>query len=452
MAGRFRSIRTGGSYINRCIMNEIILPQRYQPLNKVTDLTASWDAIKAAVRPEFVNDENIARAQKALSVGLNDAAINYFWNLTIYDLYTKIMAYGVEYFSTAINWNGKPLKSIDDLKEVKDYEILNGVHTLSIIPDESFFYLSQCREIRNHFSTAHYPMGNIDIMETCNFIKNCIKYALTHDLPAPGIQIRELMERISVEKIKDPENILAVINQQAQKVKGPIIHSFFKQFIKPDCDDITKHNIKLLAPVIWEEVAEDVKTSIGQKYASLKEMKDENTEAEALTFLQLVNGVTYIPESYLNILFTRTAKQLIDAHFGWDNFYSEPGYARDLRNLGSEIPQTSLRLYVKAVVVSFIGNSYGEARDAQKYNKEMLSKLNTAGVNIIFSLLENDHQVYSELTSIKPSERLQILMDLLKDKSIHPEYKSIFDYLSKSDSATIRKYFNKKYMKYLEMD
>ena len=430
-------------------MNQIILPKRYLPLDKVSDITSNWDVIRNAVRPEFANDSNIERAQLALSVGLNDAAINYFWNLTIYDLYKKIYAYGIEYFSTSINWNGKPIKTIDDLKEVKDYEILNGAHILSIIPDEAFFYLQQCREIRNHFSAAHYPMGEIDILETFNFIKNCIKYSLTHDLPAPGIQIKDLMERISKEKLDNVDVIVTLINQQAQKVKGPIIHSLFKQFIKQDCDVNSKHNIRLLAPILWEGVAEDVKTSIGQKYASLKDMKDNNTETEALCFLELVDGVNYIPETYLDVLFNKTAKQLKDAHFNWDNFYTEPGYARELRNLGFDVPLSALNSYVKAILLSYLGNGYGVAQDAIKYTEEMISMLNISGIYQLLDILEKDEDIHCELSKSLPANRLPMVINLIKDKNIHPKYKSLYDYLAKSDSITIKKFFNKKYMRTL---
>ena len=427
-------------------MKEITLPSRYLPLEKIPDITSNWEVITKAVRPEFEHDANIERAQRALSVGLNDAAINYFWNLTIFDLYTKIMAYGVEYFSSAINWSGKPLRTVDDLKEVKDYEIINGAHTLSIIPDEAFFYLQQCREIRNHFSTAHYPMGEIDILETFNFIKNCIKYGLTHDLPAPGIQIKDLIQRLSLEKLNKGEEILEMINQQAQKVKGPILHSFFKSYIQQGCDANLKHNIRLLAPSLWEGTSDDVKTAIAHKYASIKDMKDSDTETEALDFLKLVNGVSFIPETYRDILFTKSAKRLIDAHFDWDNFYSEPGYARELRNLGSEIPTTSLRTYVKAIVLSFIGNGYGEAREAQKYNRVMIENLNPSGIILLFDLLEHDSQIISELASFKPAARVKILMEIIKDKSIQPESKALYDYLCKVDSTTIKHHYYKKYI------
>ena len=96
--------------------------------------------------------------------------------MAIYDLYRKIISYGIEYFSSAINWVGKKLKTIEDLREVKDYQIISGTFSLGIIPHEAHFYLEQCREIRSNFSTAHFPMGALDKIETFNFNVSSMNY------------------------------------------------------------------------------------------------------------------------------------------------------------------------------------------------------------------------------------------------------------------------------------
>lgn len=47
-----------------------------------------------------------------------------------------------------------------------------------------------------------------------------------------------------------------------------------------------------------------------------------------------------------------------------NNFYNEPGYAKDLASLGIDVPISAIYTYVKAIVLSFIGNTYGIATDA----------------------------------------------------------------------------------------
>jgi hypothetical protein len=143
-------------------MSELALPERFGHLEKVDNLVTGWEDVRLAIRPECRDEKSIDKAKTAIEVGLNDAAINYFWNLAMNDLHKKIIVYGIEYFSSSINWDGKPLKTIEDLREVKDHQLITGAFALGIIPTEAHFFLQQCREIRNNFSTAHFPMGEID--------------------------------------------------------------------------------------------------------------------------------------------------------------------------------------------------------------------------------------------------------------------------------------------------
>lgn len=425
--------------------NALVLPDRFKNIEQVDNLVAGWDNVKLAIRPECRNDACLEKAKLALQVNLNDSAINYIWNLTIYDLYQKIVKYGIEYFASAINWDGKPLKKIDDLQEVKDYQVIEGAYSLGIIPDEAQFFLQQCREIRNNFSAAHYPMGELDRFETMNFIKNCIKYVLTYDLPVPGVQIKDLIARLSSEKLDKGEEISLILENQSKKIQGPILHSLFACFIKQDCDATLKYNIKLLAPKLWNCVDEEVKSSIASKFTSLKDIKGQDEANEALAFLKLVDGVSYIPQGYLDVIFSKHARQLIDAHFAMNNFYTEPSYARDLASLGYEVPISAINTYVKAVVLSFVGNCYGISNGAQEYNCNMLQNLSQTGIRALFRVISNDLQVVRELTSQLPANRLIQLMDIIKEKTMLPEQKQHFDYIMQNSADRIAREFRKRY-------
>lgn len=356
-------------------MKQLALPARFENLEKVDNLVVGWENVKLAIRPDCRDEVSLDKAKTAIEAGLNDAAINYIWNLAIFDLQRKIIVYGVDYFSTAINWDGKPLKTIEDLREVKDHQLISGAFALGIIPAEAHFFLEQCRELRNNFSTAHYPLGELDKLETFNFIKNCVKYVLTFDLPAPGLQIKDLVESLTIEKLESGDDITAIIESQSAKIHGPILHNLFSNFIKQDCNPNLKYNIKLIAPCLWELVSDEIKSSIAAKFASLRDIKGKDAASEALAFLKLVDGVSYIPETFKEIIFKKHAQFLIDAHNEWNNFYNEPGYAKDLASLGIDVPISAIYTYVKAIVLSFIGNTYGIATDAQSYNKTMIANL-----------------------------------------------------------------------------
>jgi hypothetical protein len=428
-------------------MSELALPERFGHLEKVDNLVTGWEDVRLAIRPECRDEKSIDKAKTAIEVGLNDAAINYFWNLAMNDLHKKIIVYGIEYFSSSINWDGKPLKTIEDLREVKDHQLITGAFALGIIPTEAHFFLQQCREIRNNFSTAHFPMGEIDKFETFNFIKNCIKYVLTFDLPAPGLQIKDLVESLTLERLDSTDEINAIIESQSSKMHGPILHNLFSSFIKQDCDPNLKHNIRMLAPNLWELVSEEVKSNIAAKFTSLRDIQGKDAANEALEFLKTVNGVEFIPESFKEIIFKKHAQALIDAHNGWDNFHHEPGYARDLASLGPNVPLSAMYTYVKATLLSFVGNGYGIANSAQKYNTEMISNLSQSGVRMLFKILDTDIDVTRELSNSAPVQRLIGVMDLIKDKTMLPKQKEMYEFITSKKSHEIKGHFSNRYWK-----
>ena len=428
-------------------MTTLVLPERFSNLERVDNLVTGWENIKLAIRPECRDDRSLNKAKTAVEAGLNDAAINYVWNLAIFDLQRKILVYGISYFSAAINWDGKPLKTIEDLREVKDYQIISGCFSLGIIATEAHFFLEQCREIRNSFSTAHLPLGEIDRLETFNFIKNCIKYVLTFDLPAPGLQIKDLIESLTIERLEDIGGITTIIESQSSKIHGPVLHNLFSNFIKNDCDATLKHNIRQLAPSLWEIVSDEVKSNIAAKFASLRDIKGKDAAAEALEFLKAVNGIPYIPESFKEIIFKKHAQALIDAHNAWDNFFHEPGYAKELESLGSEVPLSALHTYVKAVTLSFIGNGYGISRGAQEFNENMIKGLTSAGIRMLFKLLKTDIDITRELMSTRTVDRLKELMGLIKEKTFQPNQKDDFDFYVNNKSYKLQPYFNTLYWK-----
>ncbi len=428
-------------------MAELILPDRFKHIEKVDNFLEGWENVKLAIRPEYRLETSLEKTRIAIESGLNDAAINYVWNLAMFDIQKKIIAYGIEYFSSAINWDGKPLQILEDLREVKDYQLITGAFGLGIIPNEAHFFLQQCREIRNNFSTAHFPMGEIDKFETYNFIKNCIKYVLTFDMPARGLQIKDLIESLTLERLESVEEINAIIESQSEKIHGPIIHNLFANFIKQDCDPNLKYNIRQIGPNLWELVSDDIRSNIASKFSSLRDIKGKDAASEALEFLKLVNGVEYIPDSFKEIIFKKHSQALLDAHYGWDNFHHEPAYARDLVSLGQNVPLSSMHTYVKAVMVSFLGNGYGIARDAQQYNTQMISDLSQTGIRTLFKLLESDIEISRKLSNLSAANRLYEILDLIKDKTMLPKQKELFDFIVNNKVGKVRGHFESNYWK-----
>lgn len=421
------------------MVNELVLPESARALVKVDGLTPkTWALIRTAIRPEY-QGTYLDKAQIAVRVDLSDAAVGYFWSAVEAALRHKVVAYGIEYFASAVN---KPdLRSEEELREeVKAHELIDGCFALGVIGAEAHFYLHHCREIRNKFSMAHEALGELDRLETFNFIKNCVKYCLCFEPPAPGFSVRDLIESLSSGSIQ-PEEAIALIQAQSNRIYGPLLHSFFSQWVEPTCTPQLKASIRVIAPQLWKWCVDDIRSSLGQRFASLRDRTSADASQEAMEFLKIVDGVRYIPRTLRFAIFSYYARNLIDAYSGWENFYNEPKHAKALRELGTDIPPEAAVVYAKAVLLSFIGNSYGHAWDAETYNKEMLVGASASVVNGVFHVLQKDPLAITTLQESRPAARLKELMELLREKTLALSQQKVREFVFKSSVNQIQHHF-----------
>ncbi|MBS1726429.1 MAG: hypothetical protein JST51_06880 [Armatimonadetes bacterium] len=407
------------------------IPVRAEALVASTSITdQQWSLVQSAVRPELVTPY-FNRTQLALAAGLPDAAINYVWNVLEEDLRQRVMSYGIDYFASAI---GRPnLRSIDDLREdVKSIDLLDGCFALGIIGDEALFHLQHCRELRNKFSAAHYPLSIPDPLETANFIKNCVKYALCHDLPSAGFSIKEYIDHLdnADADLAESEEFL---RSQSSRIHGPLLNRLFDEWMKPEISNELRKAIRVIAPKLWGLTSESVRTSVAMRYASIRERPKPNDADSAREFLVLVKGLTYVPEGLQAAIFKRFAQNLLDAYEGPGNYYTEPAQARALAELGNAVPTQAAPLYMKSITLSFVGNFYGHAWNAEPHTRQCFLGATNISMSALQNILATDATVASILTSSKPAKRFAILADLIKNKAIDPSSKEFLEYCSKGE-------------------
>ena len=126
-----------------------------QAFNLPREIIASDDEIAYAWRelpreimriPEELRDELIVRMCVATSVGLFDGAINYIWNAVILTLKRKVKNFGLALVGQTLG------KSFDEsnLNDYMDSELLDLCYKLELLSEDGYFFLNQCRDIRNN--------------------------------------------------------------------------------------------------------------------------------------------------------------------------------------------------------------------------------------------------------------------------------------------------------------
>jgi hypothetical protein len=117
-----------------------------------------------AAIPAELRGELIARMCVAAGTGLFDGAINYA-NATILHLRQMVRNFGLPVIAQTLQKDFEERHII----QLQDSQILELALKLGLISEDGFFFLDQCRDTRNNFSSAHPTMGKINDRECITF-------------------------------------------------------------------------------------------------------------------------------------------------------------------------------------------------------------------------------------------------------------------------------------------
>lgn len=419
-----------------------LLPERAQYLERLPARPINWEALSEAIRPEC-RGPYIDKARIAAEAGLWDAAVLYFWNEAMNDLRKKVLAYGIEYFTAPPNAR---LANEEDLREcLNDYELIEGCFQLGVISKEAWFFLQQCREIRNQYTAAHLSDSQIDTLEAQNFIKNCVKYVLTHEPPSPGFSIRDFIERLRNHDIQGmAQEINTAVHDQSPEIRKALLNRLFSEYIEVACPATLRANIETIVTSIWAMVDEAAHNELGQRYVRVRIGPSQDAALLAFGFFRLVEGLSAIPDAYRRPIFESYSRELLNAHVGSDNFHTEGPRAKELLALGPDVPKEATAAYVKAILLSFIGNTYGYSWAADPPNREMISMFGIECVRAMLHLLDTDRDVQLALTDSKPVERLKSLVELVLQRPTTPTHERKLTFYRDASVEEIQAQFRRK--------
>ena len=158
------------------------------------EITYAWQDLPRELKniPVDLRGELIARMCVAVSAGLFDGAMNYIWNAAIIKLRDKLKNFGLPIIANILEKDFEE----KNLLELQDSKLLELCLKINIIDEDGFFFLDQCRNIRNNFSAAHPTIGNVNDREFIVFLNRCVKYALADSSSPKGVNINEFINAI----------------------------------------------------------------------------------------------------------------------------------------------------------------------------------------------------------------------------------------------------------------
>ena len=323
----------------------------------------------------------ISKFIAACGSGLFDAALNYIWNETIENLREKVGIFDLEYFKSTISDEDKKKKiqSVEDLKLIDEWELVRGCHLTGIISDIGFKHLDYIRDMRNWASAAHPNQVQLTGMQLCSWLETCIIEVIGKEPSLPAIEAKRLLQNIrnNVLATTDVPPLQTALRQAPTDIISSIFRTIFGMFCDPGSKVEIKNNIRLIANILWDVLPENQRKDTGLKYANWAANADIPRRDLSREFLEQVNALSYLPTDTLTVEMSNSIDLLQKAHFGMNNFYNEPPYAKMLRKLipGNGLIPYNVRFnYTKTICLCMIGNGYGVSNEAYTVYEELFNK------------------------------------------------------------------------------
>lgn len=376
----------------------------------------------------------ISKFFAAVASGLFDAALNYLWDETIFELRRRVAQYDISYFFDSAVKNAekrKRLKTEDDLVRLDDNELISGAREIELISEIGFRHLDNIRYMRNWASAAHPNQNELTGLQLISWLETCIKEVISLPLSNVAIEIKQLLANIKSNSIPQDEakQIGGFFLNLTQDQVNSLAAGFFGIYTRSDTITQTRENIHRLLPFLWGRVDEEARQNFGIRYGKFVANNAQDERELARAFLQTVSAESYMPESIRTVEIQIAIDDLLEAHRGFNNFHNEPPFARQLQRLvGDEgkIPSEISNSYVVALVEVFLTNGNGVSWAAEPVYKSLLNNFDsTQAARAVLSFA--NETISSSLQFRLCQQKYRELLEMMKIKISAPTIKELIE-------------------------
>lgn len=317
---------------------------------------------------------------EAIKSGSYDMATEFVWKKAMTRLRAILSNLGMSFIGEMLQ---KP--DFDDSsnieREINDFTTIQLAEQLNIISKTAALKLRHGLEIINHYfsDTAASEDEYLPPEDCISIIKSCVNYLLNERDISISIasKFAEFRGKLTSHPL-DPDdheiNAIAASSIFFIRTSLVVLLNGIKEE-KGIKKENSLSNLISLLPHVWSKLKEEDRYMIGNAYRDVVSSGNENSANGLKIALMKVRGFDYVPETLRSSTFVIAAKELINAHYDFGNFYAEPGLVEKLANLGTSIPKPAFSYCAKAYLYVYLGNKYGVANNAQKRTQEQLKKI-----------------------------------------------------------------------------
>jgi hypothetical protein len=379
----------------------------------------------------------------AVSGGLFDAALNYLWDETISELRRRVIQYDIEYFYDNATYaeKRKKLNGEEDISKLDDNELIQGSRNIGLISELGYKHLDYIRYMRNWASAAHPNQNQLTGLQLVSWLETCIKEVISLPLSNTTIEIKKFLFNIKNNAITQEEarQIAAFFLDLTIIQVNNLAAGFFGIYTQTSTNQQTRQNIHFLLPLLWDRVDEETRNSFGIRYGKFVANNDQESAQLARQFLEITSAVSYIPESLKAAEIESSLQNLLSAHRGHNNFYSEPVFARQLASLigqSGSVPKPIERSYVMCLVEVYLTNGNGTAWNAEPIYLSLINNFNphqSLLAILSFTVEHISSRLQFSLCQRKYNELLQILSNKVSAPAVKELIADIQDFKAPLD-------------------
>jgi len=307
-------------------------------LASAEEIEYAWRDLPRELReiPETLRGELIARMCVAVSTGLFDGAMNYIWNASILHLRDKIRIFGLPVVAQ-IRQNDFEEKH---LLELQDSRLLELCLKLSIVDEDGFFFLDQCRDVRNNFSAAHPTLGKVNDREFTTFLNRCVRYALAESASPRGVDIGAFISAVKGPRFNSNQCSIWVqrLKETHDAQRQMLITMVHGVYCDPNTPEQARLNSLDICGGLIAVFTASIKSELINSHTDYVAKGYQDKHNASLQFFEKLGLLGLLNESEQHHVFSRAVGRLWDVHNGMNNFYNEPAFAERLLELSLQGP------------------------------------------------------------------------------------------------------------------
>lgn len=395
------------------------------------EIQYAWNDLPRELReiPPALRGELVARMCVAVSTGLFDGAMNYIWNAAILQLRTKIRNFGLPIVAQ--------IQQVDfeekHLLELQDSRLLELCLKLNLVDEDGFFFLDQCRDVRNNFSAAHPTIGTINDREFTTFLNRCVRYALADAASPKGVDIGAFISAVKGARFNENQKLIWVQrlsdthDAQRQMLTGMV----YGIYCDPNTSEPSRLNALDICSVLKDRFTASLRSDLINKHSEYAAKGDEPRHTASLQFFEKLGLLTLLNESEQHVVFYRAVERMWNVHNATNNFYNEPPFAERLFELSRQgaVPETVQEQFVQVVVCCNIGNQYGVCWAAASSYEQIIRAFSPREIATMIRLasLQNTTLGMRVLSFAKCRDRFKATLALIDPASVPSGFKAAYD-------------------------